>query len=93
MLSALDGPAINGIPVNANNTNVFTNICKGIYVGQSGNVNIQFGIPQSNATISGSNVSLSNCVFVNVVAGSILPVRANIIYSTSTTANSFVILY
>ena len=55
-------------------------MCRGIYVGVTGNVAVQ--------DKDGTNV-----VFVGVPAGTILPVKAKIIRSTSTTATSLIALF
>lgn len=99
MLSASDGPFILGVPVSANSSNVFTTVTNGLYIGATGNVNVQFGVPQqNNANLGGtynySNTSYyANCMFVGVPAGTILRIRVNKIYDTSTTANSIVALF
>ncbi len=84
MLSASGGSSINGVAVTSSNTVPFTP-CRAIYVGTGGNLSIQFGIKNSSNTFS-------NTVFMNVPSGSIVPVRAQYIF-TDTTANNLVILY
>lgn len=53
---------------------------RALYIGTGGNVQIQ--------TAKGTTV-----VFANVVAGTILDVRAKIVFSTNTTASDIVALY
>lgn len=55
-------------------------VCRGLYVGVSGNINIDM---PDGATV----------LFSNVAAGIILPIRAKRVRSTSTTATNMVAVY
>lgn len=55
-------------------------ICRGLYVGVTGNVNVNMP--------DGGNV-----LFSNVAAGIVLPIRAKRVLSTSTTATNIVAIY
>lgn len=81
MLSALNGPFISGIAVTADNSNTFTQIPRGIYVGGSGDVAIRWQNGQGNT------------VFKAVPVGTILNIRPDVIWSTGTTATNLVILF
>lgn len=74
-------PAILGVAVTASDSVDFTDgACEGIYVGGAGNVVVVF--PGDNEV-----------TFNSVPAGTILPVRAIRVNSTSTTATNMVALY
>ena len=94
-----DGPVILALPVTPDNDTIFTSITRGLYVGTTGNVNVEFGVPQpNNSGLDGiynySNTNwYANTIFVNVAAGSVLPVRVRRVYSTSTTAQNILALY
>jgi hypothetical protein len=55
-------------------------VCRGLYIGSGGNLVV---ISQSGSTVT----------FTGVVTGSVLPIRAKRVKSTSTTASSIVALY
>jgi len=86
MLAALDGPIIQANTVTPSDSVLFAQVSRGIYIGGAGNINIGWGVPQSG-------VYPANTTFVGVVAGTILPVRANQIYATGTTATNLLVLY
>lgn len=86
MLSALDGPVIAANNVTPSDTVILPQVTRGLYIGGAGNVNIGWGIPQNGNTIA-------NTTFVAVPVGTILPVRANRVYLTGTTATNIVALY
>ena len=60
-------------------TNFAEGICRGVYVGGSGNI---------VAIVAGTAIT-----FTGVVAGTIIPVKASRVNSTSTTASNLVALY
>lgn len=75
------GPADNAFAVTPHDSTDFTYACRALYIGGAGNISVQ--------TIGGQ----SAVVFVGLPAGTILPVRATRVNSTSTTATSIVALY
>ena len=71
----LDSICFDGFAITANNTNTFSQPTRAIYVGGSGNVTVQMiGYNNSNTVLS----------FNNVVAGTILPIRTQVVYANST---------
>ena len=74
------GPAPNAFAITPHDSTDFTNYTRGIYVGGAGNIVI--------VTPSGDAITL-----VGAAAGSIIPVQAKRVNSTSTTATSLVGLY
>lgn len=79
----LDSVCFDGFGITANNANVFSQPTRGIYIGSSGNLTVQMiGYNNSNTVLS----------FINVVGGTILPIRAQIVYANST-ANNLVGLF
>lgn len=58
----------------------FTNTCKAIYVGGAGNINL--------TTAYGDTVTFSSAA-----AGEIIPIRATVVNSSSTTATNMIALY
>ena len=93
--SALDGPYIGGNNYSsasgANAVLTFSPLPRGLYVGTTGNVHVQFITTTLGLTNSGSG-SAANALFVAVPAGTTLPIRVSIVYSDST-ANNFVLLF
>lgn len=79
--STLDGPASSSFSPSANSTNTFSQPTRALYVGTTGNVHVRMLKNQANA------------LFVAVPAGTILPIRVDTIWDTTTTANSFVGMY
>ena len=76
-----NSPANDGVAVTpADGSDLTGGICKSLYIGGTGNVNVD--------TANGTTV-----VFAGLPAGSILPVRVKRVRSTSTTATSIVALY
>lgn len=63
----------------ADGTDLTNGICRGLFIGVAGNVNLDVG----GATV----------LFKGLSAGSILPVRASRVRATSTTATDIVALY
>ena len=79
--SELDGPATGAFAPTANSTNTFSQPSRALYVGVAGNVHVRMLKSQSNA------------LFQAVPAGSILPIRVDTIWDTTSTANAFVVMY
>lgn len=77
---SLDAPARHAAAVTPNDSTDLTNHAKALYVGGAGNINLD--------TVGGETV-----VFSGLLAGTILPVRAARVRSTSTTASNIVALY
>lgn len=73
-------PADGASAVTPSDGSDLTSVARALYVGGSGDVKID--------TPNGDTVT-----FQDVVAGSILPVRTNKVYSTGTTATNIVALY
>ena len=65
----------------ANAVDLPNGVCRALWIGGAGNVNLVADSDTSAVTI------------VGVAAGSVLPIRARQVYSTSTTATSIVALY
>ena len=86
MLAALDGPIIAANTVTPSDTFVFPQVARGLYIGTGGNVNIGWGIHQNGNVVA-------NSIFMNLPSGTILPVRANMVYANSTTATNILVLY
>lgn len=81
--AVLDSVCFDGFSITANSSNVFTQPTRALYIGASGNLTVQMvGYNNSNTILS----------FSNVVAGTILPIRAQIVYA-NTTANNIVGLF
>jgi len=78
--TGLDSPASNAFAITPHDTNELTTVTRGIYIGAAGDIAL--------TTVGGDSVT-----FVGLLAGSILPVRANIVKSTATTATSLIGLY
>lgn len=73
-------PAANAYAVTPHDTNLQPNPTRALYVGGAGNVKVTM--------VGGQEVT-----FVGVAAGTVLPIRAKIIWSTGTTASSLLGLY
>jgi len=56
--------------------------CRGLYIGGAGDVKVQMA--------SGTGTAVT---FAGLLAGSILPVQVQLVYSTDTTATNIVALY
>jgi hypothetical protein len=81
--AVLDSVCFDGFAITPNNSNTYSQPTRGIYVGTSGNLTVQMiGYDSSNTILS----------FNNVVAGTILPIRVQIVYA-NTTANNLVGLF
>ena len=68
----------------SNSTNFDFGVCKGLFVGTGGNIAV---------VMVGDGDSSKVTVFTNVLGGTILPVQATRVNSTSTTASNIVALY
>jgi hypothetical protein len=80
----IDSPACDGFSVTSNNTTVFSQPTRGVYVGVAGNLAVtMLGYDNSNTALT----------FVGVQAGSILPIQVIQIKRTGTTANSILGLF
>ena len=78
--SCLDSPARNGFAITPHDSNELTHVTRGIYVGGTGNMVV--------LTMNDESVTL-----VGLPAGSLIPIRAKRVDSTSTTATSMVGLW
>ena len=76
-MSFLDQVGKDGFSITPSDTVALEQTADAIYVGSAGDVAIQ--------TSSGSNL-----IFSGAQAGSVLPIRANYVYATGTTASSLV---
>lgn len=77
---SLVSPAKNGQAVTPNDVTELTNVSRGIYVGIGGDLSV---VMEGGQTIT----------FPGVPGGSLLPIRANIVRSTGTTADSIVAVW
>jgi hypothetical protein len=80
----LDSVAQDGFAVTSNNTTVFSQPTRAVYVGVAGNIAV---------TMLGYNNSNTALTFVGVPAGTFLPIRVIQIKRTGTTANSILGLF
>ena len=83
----LDSPGQFAIAIVPTDSAVLDVSIRGLYIGVGGDVHCR-PIGTSNSAISSANV-----VFKNAVAGSILHVRMEAVWTTSTTATDLVGLY
>jgi len=79
--NATQAPATRAVAITPHDTTELTETTRAIYVGGAGNIVM---------TLEGDTAAVT---FVSVSSGSILPVRAKLVKSTSTTATSLVALY
>lgn len=77
----LDSSAFDGFTVTSNNTTVFSQPTRALYVGVGGNIAV---------TMVGYNNSNTALTFVGVQAGTVLPIRVQQVKRTGTTANSII---
>jgi hypothetical protein len=75
-----NSPARHAAAITPHDTNELTAVTRGIYVGGAGNVAV--------ITIGGETV-----VFIAPPVGTVIPVQAKIVKSTSTTATSLIALW
>ena len=90
-IGALDGPIVCAVAVTPNDTanncaNYTFNFCRGLYIGGTGSVKVNMAVP-------GQQNTFTNAVFAAVQGGTILPIRANQVYNTGTTATNILALY
>lgn len=78
-------PANEGAAVTASDTTILAPITRGLYVGTTGDVAVQFSGAGGGG---GSTVTL-----VSVPAGAVLPISVRKVLSTGTTASNIVALY
>lgn len=76
----LDSPASDGFQIVANNTTVFTQPTRYIYVGVGGNL----GVQMSNKLQTNTNLVLA------VQTGAMLQLRTQMVFAANTTANGLV---
>lgn len=79
--AGLDSPAFNAAAVTPNDSTDLTNTARALYIGGAGDVVVDM-------VGSGSTIT-----FAGLAAGTILPVRAARVRSTSTTATNIVALW
>lgn len=79
-VTLIDSPAAGAASVTLHDSNELTYYCRALYIGTGGNLKV--------TTVDGSTVT-----FVGVPTGTILPVRAKIVFSTGSTASDVVALY
>lgn len=77
----LDGPAWNAAAVTPNDSADLTFTTRGLYIGGAGDVKVDMASDGSAVT------------FVGCLAGTILPIRAERVYDTDTTATNIVALW
>lgn len=81
-LDTVTAPARDAAAVTTHNTNPLPGgVCKALYIGGAGNVACRLVDSESDVTFTG------------IAAGTILPVRATHVRTTSTTATAIVALY
>jgi len=73
----LEGPAAHGFAITPSNTDALPQTTRALYVGADGDVRI--------ALVSGAEVTLAG-----ILAGTLLPLRANKVLATGTTAGQIV---
>jgi len=78
--AGLESPAENIAAITPHDTNEITHMARGIYVGGAGDVKV--------TTRGGTTAT-----FVGVPAGTILPVRAKIVFAIGTSATDLVAMY
>lgn len=79
-MPAMNWPASNAFAITPHDTNELTYVTRGIWIGGAGNVKV--------TTVNGDTVT-----FTGALAGTIIPVRAKIVFSTGTTATSMIGIY
>ena len=78
--TSLDSPARNAFAITPHDTNELSFVTRGIYIGGAGNLKV--------TTAGGDTVT-----FTGVLAGTIIPIQAKLVFSTLTTATSLVGLH
>jgi hypothetical protein len=79
--NATQAPATNAFAITPHDSTELTFTTRALYVGGAGNVVVRLSGDAANVTL------------VGVVAGTILPIRAILVASTSTTATNIIGLY
>lgn len=77
----IDGPAWNAAAVTPNDSADLAQTARALYIGGAGDVKVDMASDGSAVT------------FVGCLAGSILPIRAERVYATDTTATNIVALW
>ena len=77
---ALHSPANDAADITTHNSNELEYVTRGIWVGGDGNVKV--------TTARGNTVT-----FVGAKAGTVIPVRAKIVFATGTTATNLIALW
>ena len=88
MRSETDSPAKEAFVITPSDSENLSVSVRGLYIGVSGNLHVRMHGGANNITSPGANV-----VFVNVVAGTVLPIRVDTVMATTTTAGHIVGLY
>ena len=78
---ATQAPATNAFAITPNDSTQLTFTTRAVYVGGAGNLVVRLSGDTANVTL------------VGVAAGTLLPIRAILVASTSTTATSIIGLY
>lgn len=74
----LDSVCFDGFAITPNDSTVFSQPTRAIYVGSGGNLTVQMvGYDNSNTILT----------FTNLFSGTILPIRAQRVYTTTTATN------
>ena len=74
-------PASSAFAITPHDSNALTNVVRGIYVGGAGDIKVN---------MAGTGTAV---VFTGVPAGTLLPIRATLVYATDTDATSLVGIY
>lgn len=80
----LDSPAVNAFTVTPNDSTVFSNTTRYVYVGTGGNLKVMF---------SDKNNANNVVTFTGVPTGTTLRIRVQRIYSGNTTASNIIGMY
>lgn len=78
--SGLESPYANGAAITPHDTDELPNVTRGIWVGGAGAVKV--------TTVKGDTITLAGAL-----AGTIIPIRAKLVFSAGTTATNLVALY
>lgn len=80
-VSTLDSPGVHALSVTPNDTTDLTVVSRSVYVGTGGNL---------EAILAGDTTSV---IFMNVPAGSMLPIRVSRIRAAGTTASNILVVW
>jgi hypothetical protein len=83
-----DSPAKEAFVITPSDSENLSISVRGLYIGVGGNLHVQMHGGANNVANPGANV-----VFVNVVAGTVIPIRVDTVMATSTSAGHIVGLY